>query len=140
VLYRAADSLELQSEGLVFINIDPQVFLREDEKLILGFIWTIILRYHIVRGDPGTASAGTGGEKKSVREDTLQWLAATTAASCPSFSVLREGYVLAGVVNSVGEERGLGTLVPINDSFHAVRSTSAKVSGMSLARCSRGLS
>jgi hypothetical protein len=42
----------IQSEGIKLVNIGSEDFVDKKLTLILGFIWTLILRYHIQKVRP----------------------------------------------------------------------------------------
>jgi filamin len=54
----------LKEEGLKLVAIGPEDLVEPKKKLILGLIWTIILRYHIQKG----------GVNTSVRNELLAWV------------------------------------------------------------------
>eukprot|EP01101_Sappina_pedata_P002915 TRINITY_DN1312_c0_g1_i2.p1 TRINITY_DN1312_c0_g1~~TRINITY_DN1312_c0_g1_i2.p1 ORF type:complete len:1238 (+),score=740.08 TRINITY_DN1312_c0_g1_i2:52-3765(+) len=47
----------LKKEGIKLVAIGPEDIVDKHSKLILGLIWTIILRYQIQKGDGGSAKA-----------------------------------------------------------------------------------
>ena len=55
----------LQKEGIKLVGIGPQDVVDPKLKLILGLIWTIILRYQIQRGEDDSGSA---------RSELLKWV------------------------------------------------------------------
>lgn len=54
----------VQSEGIRLVNIGSEDFVDHKLTLILGFIWTLILRYHIQKG----------GVSASAKNDLLKWV------------------------------------------------------------------
>ena len=57
----------LKAEGIKLVAIGPEDIVDYQLKLILGLIWTIILRYHIQKGD-GNSSA---------KNELLEWVRKT---------------------------------------------------------------
>jgi len=55
----------LQKEGLKLVGIGPEDLVEGELKLILGLIWTIILRYQIQRGEEDGSSA---------KSELLKWV------------------------------------------------------------------
>ena len=45
----------LEGEGIPLVNIVPEDIMGKKLPLILGFVWTLILRYHIQKGGVGSA-------------------------------------------------------------------------------------
>jgi filamin len=54
----------IKEEGLKLVNIDAQDIQRGNPKLVLGLIWTLILRYQIQMG----------GEGSSPKQELLDWV------------------------------------------------------------------
>lgn len=64
----------LRKEGLTLVGIGPEDIVDPKLKLILGLIWTIILRYQIQRGED------QGGSAKS---DLLKWVRSKIGPETP---------------------------------------------------------
>lgn len=54
----------VQGEGIKLVNIGSEDFVDKKLTLILGFVWTLILRYHIQKG----------GVSQSAKNDLLKWV------------------------------------------------------------------
>lgn len=59
----------LKAEGIKLVGIGAEDICDGKIKLILGLIWTIILRYQI-----NVSSSGEGGSSSSARSDLLKWV------------------------------------------------------------------
>ena len=54
-------------EGIKLVGIGAEDLVEKNEKLILGFIWTLILRWQMNVGDEGEKS-------NSAKNDLLKWV------------------------------------------------------------------
>lgn len=86
----------VQSEGIKLVNIGSEDFVDKKLTLILGFIWTLILRYHIQKGGISTSAANdllkwvqSKIPHKNVTNFTTSWQDGT--ALCELAEVLKPG-------------------------------------------------
>eukprot|EP01103_Thecamoeba_quadrilineata_P002846 TRINITY_DN12709_c0_g1_i1.p1 TRINITY_DN12709_c0_g1~~TRINITY_DN12709_c0_g1_i1.p1 ORF type:complete len:423 (-),score=94.10 TRINITY_DN12709_c0_g1_i1:3-1271(-) len=90
----------IQSEGLKLVNIGGDDISSGRLKLILGLIWTLILRYQIQKG----------GESGSAKNELLEWV----RKKIPEYNIQNfqkdwnDGRAICGLANAVGG----GNLVP----------------------------
>lgn len=61
----------LDEEQVKFVNIGPEDIMKCSQRLVLGMIWTLILRYHI---NAGKDLSGGSGDTKSARSELMDWL------------------------------------------------------------------
>jgi len=61
----------IKKEGLIIVNIGANDIYDGNLKLILGLIWTLILRYQINKGKDEISAQG---EDKSVKKQLLNWV------------------------------------------------------------------
>lgn len=105
----------LKDEGIKLVAIGPEDIVDSRRKLILGLIWTIILRYHIQKG----------GASGSARNDLLAWVQKQIPecnvkdftsswndgkAICHLVESLKSGTIDLGPVDSTPDPLGNATL------------------------------
>jgi len=123
----------IRDQGIKLVAIGPEDIVEKRIKLILGLIWTIILRYQINKVEyiaPDNQSSAPGNVVQN--QDLLQWVNATV----PEFHVKnfkgdwKDGKVLYALVNAVkpgAVDPALSvTLAPIDRAGKAI--AAAKVS------------
>lgn len=64
----------IKAEGIVLVNIGAEDIHAGNERIILGLIWTLILRYHINMGDDEGANA---------KDELLAWVRSKIGPSTP---------------------------------------------------------
>jgi len=90
----------IQTEGLKLVNIGGDDIANGRLKLILGLIWTLILRYQIQKG----------GESGSAKNELLEWV----RKKIPEYNIQNfqkdwnDGRAICGLANAVGG----GSLIP----------------------------
>eukprot|EP01117_Protostelium_nocturnum_P000021 TRINITY_DN1006_c0_g1_i1.p1 TRINITY_DN1006_c0_g1~~TRINITY_DN1006_c0_g1_i1.p1 ORF type:complete len:436 (+),score=190.61 TRINITY_DN1006_c0_g1_i1:85-1392(+) len=103
-------SLEfLKNENIKLVNIGPEDITDNNLKLILGLIWTLILRYQICKG----------GNEGSAKNDLLQWV----RSKIPEYNIngfqkdWNDGRAINALINAVspGAAPDHKTMDPKND-------------------------
>jgi len=108
----------LKAQGVKLVNIGPEDIVEGREKLILGLLWSIILRYQIAGedGDGGSGSgkgsgdgsgsgkgSGSGSNEANAKLQLLRWV----QSRIPQYGIKnfttdwRDGRAICGLVNSL---------------------------------------
>jgi filamin len=87
----------LQAEGIVLVNVGAEDIHAGNSNIILGLIWTLILRYQISLGD--------NNDQSSVRDELLEWVRSKIGPKTPY------NYDIQGFTKDWNDGRALAALV-----------------------------
>jgi len=62
----------IAAEGIILAAIGPEDIVEKKRKLVMGLIWTLILRYQVNKGQSGGTSGH--GETDSAKSELLRWV------------------------------------------------------------------
>ncbi|KCV71469.1 hypothetical protein H696_02415 [Fonticula alba] len=95
----------LASENIKLVNINNEDIWDHNPRLILGLLWTIILRYQVNR----VSATAEGPAATSAKNAILQWVSSRSREDVKSFSDFNDGRILSKLVNHLsrlaGQER-----------------------------------
>lgn len=61
----------LAEEEVKLVNLGPEDIMKSNQRLVLGLVWTLILRYHINAGKDLSSSGSSGSDAKSARSELM---------------------------------------------------------------------
>lgn len=114
----------INSEGIKLVNIGNTDITDGNLKLILGLIWTLILRYQVNLGKDG-------GDDKSAKNELLEWV----RSKIPEYNIKgftkdwNDGRALCALVNALSGN----TLCPEHRSLDPTKGRDNNDRGMALA-------
>eukprot|EP00479_Gromia_sphaerica_P001945 TRINITY_DN12286_c0_g1_i1.p1 TRINITY_DN12286_c0_g1~~TRINITY_DN12286_c0_g1_i1.p1 ORF type:complete len:198 (+),score=48.67 TRINITY_DN12286_c0_g1_i1:46-639(+) len=93
-----------KDDGLKLVNIDSKGVMDGDDKLMLGLIWSLILKYQISGADQGDAGA---------KDALLKWVQQQTASyNIPKITNFRDSWADGKAINALVDSLARGLADP----------------------------